>query len=91
MDTDQWASWLLTRRDGGDGDLRRRHAQALRSYRDGVLDRAAIRPGDVLLDVGTGTGLIGLGERVALTGGELRHGPDEAGDFVLRATLPWTP
>jgi signal transduction histidine kinase len=41
--------------------------------------------------LGTGTGLIGLGERVALTGGELRHGPDEAGDFVLRATLPWTP
>ena len=40
---------------------------------------------------GTGTGLIGLGERVALAGGELRHGPDEAGDFVLRATLPWAP
>ncbi len=40
---------------------------------------------------GSGTGLIGLGERVALAGGELRHGPDPAGDFVLRATLPWTP
>jgi signal transduction histidine kinase len=40
---------------------------------------------------GSGTGLIGLGERVALAGGELRHGPDAAGDFVLRATLPWTP
>jgi signal transduction histidine kinase len=39
---------------------------------------------------GTGTGLIGLGERVALTGGELVHGPDgESGDFVLEATLPW--
>jgi signal transduction histidine kinase len=40
---------------------------------------------------GAGSGLIGLSERVALAGGELRHGPDEAGDFVLRATLPWTP
>jgi signal transduction histidine kinase len=40
---------------------------------------------------GSGTGLIGLSERVALAGGELRHGPDAAGDFVLRATLPWTP
>jgi signal transduction histidine kinase len=40
---------------------------------------------------GTGTGLIGLAERVALAGGQLRHGPDESGDFVLRATLPWTP
>jgi signal transduction histidine kinase len=39
---------------------------------------------------GAGSGLIGLGERVALAGGELRHGPDAGGDFVLRATLPWT-
>jgi signal transduction histidine kinase len=39
---------------------------------------------------GAGSGLIGLSERVALAGGELRHGPDAAGDFVLRATLPWT-
>jgi signal transduction histidine kinase len=38
---------------------------------------------------GAGTGLVGLAERVELAGGELRHGPDEAGDFVLRATLPW--
>jgi signal transduction histidine kinase len=39
---------------------------------------------------GAGSGLIGLGERVALAGGELHHGLDAAGDFVLRATLPWT-
>jgi signal transduction histidine kinase len=38
-----------------------------------------------------GTGLIGLAERVALAGGELVAGPDPRGDFVLRATLPWTP
>ena len=40
---------------------------------------------------GAGSGLIGLGERVALAGGELQHGPDPSGDFVLRATLPWAP
>ena len=40
---------------------------------------------------GAGSGLIGLHERVALAGGELRHGPDAAGDFILRATLPWAP
>ena|SRR5436190_3278597 len=40
---------------------------------------------------GSGSGLIGLGERVALAGGELEHGPDAAGDFVLRATLPGAP
>jgi signal transduction histidine kinase len=40
---------------------------------------------------GAGSGLIGLSERVALAGGELHHGPDASGDFVLRATLPLTP
>jgi signal transduction histidine kinase len=39
---------------------------------------------------GAGTGLVGLAERIALAGGELEHGPDGAGDFVLRATLPWS-
>ncbi len=36
---------------------------------------------------GAGTGLIGLAERVELAGGTLEHGPNERGDFVLRATL----
>jgi signal transduction histidine kinase len=40
---------------------------------------------------GAGTGLVGLAERVALTGGKLQHGPDADGDFVLRAIIPWTP
>ncbi|QKW37506.1 sensor histidine kinase [Actinomadura sp. NAK00032] len=38
---------------------------------------------------GTGTGLIGLTERAALAGGRLEHGPTPAGDFRLRAWLPW--
>ncbi|MDO8185254.1 histidine kinase [Conexibacter sp. JD483] len=37
---------------------------------------------------GAGTGLIGLAERVEIAGGSFRHGPDEAGDFLLRAELP---
>jgi signal transduction histidine kinase len=40
--------------------------------------------------VGSGTGLIGLGERVALAGGTLRHGPLPLGGFELAAHLPWT-
>ena len=40
---------------------------------------------------GSGTGLVGLAERVELAGGELEFGPDANGGFVLRATLPWTP
>jgi len=37
---------------------------------------------------GAGTGLIGLAERVTLAGGELEHGVDADGAFVLRARLP---
>jgi signal transduction histidine kinase len=39
--------------------------------------------------VGSGTGLIGLGERVALAGGTLESGPLPGGGFRLSATLPW--
>jgi signal transduction histidine kinase len=38
---------------------------------------------------GSGTGLVGLAERVTLSGGHLVHGLDEQGDFRLRAWLPW--
>jgi signal transduction histidine kinase len=38
---------------------------------------------------GSGTGLLGLQERVALAGGTLVHGPDGSGDFVVTAELPW--
>jgi signal transduction histidine kinase len=37
---------------------------------------------------GAGTGLIGLAERVTLAAGELEHGVDPDGAFVLRARLP---
>jgi signal transduction histidine kinase len=51
---------------------------------------AAAEPDEPLLP-GAGSGLIGLRERVELAGGRLEHGPDAAGDFVLRATLPLEP
>jgi hypothetical protein len=41
---------------------------------------------EVLLDF-----VLGVAEGVALAGGQLEHGADARGDFVLRATLPWTP
>jgi ubiquinone/menaquinone biosynthesis C-methylase UbiE len=61
MGTDKWASWLLTRRDGGNAEVRRKHAPSLAAFRDGVLDRASIGAGDIVLDLGAGSGLIGLG------------------------------
>jgi len=47
---------------------------------------AVAAPGSEL--PGAGTGLIGLTERVSLAGGELEHGVDDEGAFVLRARLP---
>lgn len=38
---------------------------------------------------GSGAGLLGLQERVALSGGTLVHGPDGSGDFVVDAELQW--
>ncbi len=38
---------------------------------------------------GTGTGLIGLAERVRLAGGEIDHGVGPGGQFRLCARLPW--
>jgi signal transduction histidine kinase len=37
---------------------------------------------------GAGAGLIGLAERVTLAGGQLEHGGNAIGDFVLRAAIP---
>jgi signal transduction histidine kinase len=41
-----------------------------------------------LVQAGRGRGLVGLTERVALSGGDLHYGTDDKGDFVLRARLP---
>jgi signal transduction histidine kinase len=38
---------------------------------------------------GSGSGLLGLQERVALAGGTLVHGPDASGNFVVEAAFPW--
>ncbi|MEZ5376813.1 MAG: histidine kinase [Acidimicrobiales bacterium] len=38
---------------------------------------------------GSGSGLLGLQERVTLADGVLVHGPDASGDFVVEADLPW--
>jgi signal transduction histidine kinase len=39
---------------------------------------------------GTGTGLVGLRERVRLAGGRLEHGVTPAGQFHLFASIPWS-
>ncbi len=55
---DRWARWLLERRFGGDRAMQERLLDYLGPVRDRVLDNASLAPGEVLLDVGTGDGLI---------------------------------
>jgi signal transduction histidine kinase len=54
-----------------------------------VRNRQPIRAAAGLALPGSGTGLLGLQERVALAGGTLVHGPDGSGDFVVDAEFQW--
>lgn len=68
---DRWHQWLLDVRFGGDAAAREKDlAEFLYPVRDEVLDRARLAPGQALLDVGTGDGLIAFGalERLGPSG-----------------------
>jgi ubiquinone/menaquinone biosynthesis C-methylase UbiE len=58
---DQWAQWLLQRRHGGDPAQQQRDLAGLAQVRDHVLRNATIAAEDVVLDVGTGDGLMAFG------------------------------
>ena len=59
---DRWHRWLLNVRFGGDAEARQQVlTQRLYLVRDKVLDKAQLQPGDTLLDVGAGDGLIAFG------------------------------
>jgi ubiquinone/menaquinone biosynthesis C-methylase UbiE len=59
--SDRWADWIRTRRAGGDAEYEANMLEQLRAVRDRVLDNAALRAGETLLDVGCGNGLIAFG------------------------------
>jgi arsenite methyltransferase len=59
---DRWYRWLRDVRFGGDAAQREKDlSEFLYPVRDTVLDKAQLTPGDTLLDVGTGDGLIAFG------------------------------
>jgi len=61
LSRDHWAAWLLERRHGGDERSLAETLEHLAPIRDRVLDNARIEPGETLLDVGCGDGLIAFG------------------------------
>jgi ubiquinone/menaquinone biosynthesis C-methylase UbiE len=67
---DQWATWLLHRRHGGDPALLLQTMERLAGVRERVLTNGRIAAGETLLDVGCGDGLIAFGalERVGEQG-----------------------
>ena len=68
---DPWCRWIVQHRHGGDDEFRRELFTAfLTPLRDRLLAAAHIQEGEVVLDLGTGDGLIGFGalERVGPSG-----------------------
>jgi arsenite methyltransferase len=67
---DRWAEWLLERRFGGDATAFERTLRIVERFRDRILENAALRDGETVLDVGTGDGLVGFGalERLGSAG-----------------------
>jgi arsenite methyltransferase len=58
---DKWATWLAERRFGGNEDARRESQALFDEFRRRVLEGARINPGDTVVDIGCGEGLIGFG------------------------------
>jgi arsenite methyltransferase len=68
---DRWHRWLTDARFGGDPAVREYIlTESLYPIRETVLDKAKLQPGDTVLDVGTGDGLIAFGalERLGPSG-----------------------
>jgi arsenite methyltransferase len=58
---DRWAAWLRRRRSGGDEAFEARTVAELAKTRARILDNAELEPGETLLDVGCGNGLVAFG------------------------------
>ncbi len=60
-EVDKWLAWLLDRRFGGNAELMKNSLQSLIHTRDVILHNVQVQPDNIVLDIGTGDGIIGLG------------------------------
>jgi ubiquinone/menaquinone biosynthesis C-methylase UbiE len=61
---DRWVDWLVRGRDRGTTEAQmRRTRRSLARVRDRVLREAQLRPGEQVVDLGAGTGLLALEAR----------------------------
>jgi SAM-dependent methyltransferase len=67
---DKWSKWLVETRFGGDEKFAGQSLKGLRRLRDTLFEKASLKPGHVLLDVGAGDGFVAFGalEKVGPTG-----------------------
>ncbi len=64
-----WTEWLKSSRFSYMNEIQKQQALLwLLNVRDNILDRAALKQGDTVLDIGTGTGLLGFGAYERLNG-----------------------
>jgi arsenite methyltransferase len=58
---DCWAEWLASMRSVGDPEMRRKGLELQATWQERILDNAQLEPGETLLDVGCGEGLVASG------------------------------
>jgi arsenite methyltransferase len=80
---DRWADWLVRGRDRGATEAqRRRTRRSLARVRDRVLRQARLRPGERVVDLGAGTGLLALEARRRVKGSGYVVAVDVSADAV---------
>ena len=60
MTEDRWSAWIGRERSGGDGGREASIRAAARTMADRVLRRLPLAPGDAVIDLGCGDGVVGL-------------------------------